>query len=114
MGDLFNDILSSEESLFLNPQFLDTDFTPKIIKFRENEQKYVAECIKPLLQRRNGRNLFIKGSPGIGKTLSVKHVIDELQEQTDDIYCVYVNCWKKDSSFKVLTEICSCLSYSFF
>ena len=113
MGELFKDILSSEESLFLNPQFLDTDFVPQVIRFRENEQKYIAECIKPLLQRRNGRNLLIKGSPGIGKTLAAKHVLNELKEESGDVYCVYVNCWKKDSSFKVINEICSQINYKY-
>jgi len=112
-AELFKDILSSEESLFLNPQFLDTDFVPQVIRFRENEQKYIAECIKPLLQRRNGRNLLIKGSPGIGKTLAAKHVLNELKEESGDVYCVYVNCWKKDSSFKVINEICSQINYKY-
>ncbi len=112
MGDMFSSILKSDESLFLNPQFLDIDFVPPIIKFRENEQKYIAECIKPLLQRRNGKNLFINGSPGIGKTLAVKHVLNELKEETNDIHCVYINCWKRDSSFKVLNEICSQIKYN--
>lgn len=111
MGELFKDILRVDESLFLNPQFLDIDFTPPIIRFRENEQKYIAECIKPMLNRRNGKNLLIKGSPGIGKTLAATHIINELKEETKDIFCVYVNCWKKDSSFKVLNEICMQVGY---
>ncbi|HLC86388.1 MAG TPA: AAA family ATPase [Candidatus Nanoarchaeia archaeon] len=111
MVDLFKDMLRADESLFLNPQFLDIDFTPPIIRFRENEQKYIAECIKPMLSRRNGKNLLIKGSPGIGKTLATTHVISELKAETNDIFCVYVNCWKKESSFKVLNEICMQVGY---
>ena len=113
MSDLFKDILSSDESLFLNPQFLDSDFIPPIIKFRENEQQYIASCIKPLLLKRDGKNILIKGSPGIGKTLASKHVISELKKESNEIFCVYVNCWKKDSSFKILNEICSQLSYKY-
>lgn len=113
MSDLFKDILHGNESLFLNPQFLDSDFIPPIIKFRENEQQYIAECIKPLLMKRDGKNLLIKGSPGIGKTLASKHVLSELKKDSNDIFCVYVNCWKKDSSFKILNEICSQLNYKY-
>jgi orc1/cdc6 family replication initiation protein len=114
MGELFNNILKSEESIFLNPQFLDYDFQPKIVKFRENQQSYIATCIKPLLQRRNGRNLIILGKPGVGKSACLRHVISELKEDFDnEINCIYVNCWKKDSSFKVISDICHQVNYKF-
>ncbi|MEK6948511.1 MAG: AAA family ATPase [Nanoarchaeota archaeon] len=113
MSDLFKDILHSDESLFLNPQFLDSDFIPPIIKFRENEQQYIAQCIKPILMKRDGKNLLIKGSPGIGKTLASRHVLSELKKDSNDVFCVYVNCWKKDSSFKILNEMCSQLNYKY-
>ena len=68
---LFKGMLGSEESLFLNPVALDYDFMPKLIPYREQEQKHIATCIKPLFQQRSGRNLIITGPPGIGKTVAV-------------------------------------------
>ena len=110
---MFDNILSSDESLFLNAQFLDIDFTPPIIKYRENEQQYIAECIKPVLQKRNGRNLLVVGGHGIGKTLGIKHVLESLKEEhPNEVNCVYVNCWIKDTAFKVAHEICSQLKYT--
>lgn len=112
MAELFKDILSSEESLFLNPQFLDYDYMPKMIKYRENEQRYIAMAIKPLLQRRNGKNILVKGSPGIGKTIGVKNVLKELEDEfSNEIYCIYLNCWKKDTPFKIAIEMCEQLGY---
>lgn len=112
MVNLFENMLSSEESIFLNPQFLDYDHQPKLVPFRDSQQNEIALCIKPLLQKRNGRNMFIHGNPGVGKTLCLKHVLDELKEDySGEVFCIYVNCWKKDTSFKAATAICEQLKY---
>ena len=54
---LFKDMLKSDESLFRDEIALDYDFLPKLLPYREKEQFYLANCIKPLLQKRNGKNL---------------------------------------------------------
>ncbi len=110
---LFKDMLGSGESLFRNELALDYSFVPKMIPYREAEQHQVAGCIKPLFQERNGRNLFIFGQPGVGKTVACRHVLNELEEQTDDIVPIYINCWQHNSSFKVFLEICNALGYKF-
>ncbi len=110
---LFKEMLNSDETLFLNPQFLDLDFQPKMVPYRENQQHYIADCIKPLLQRRSGKNILITGKCGVGKTVCLRHVLKELNDEYgDDIYCLYVNCWKKDTPFKIITELCLQLGYS--
>ena len=112
MSELFKDLLSSEESIFLNPQLLDFDYQPKLILYRESQQHQIASCIKPLLQRRNGTNLVIIGSPGIGKTVCLKHVLNELKEEySNEIYCIYINCWKSNTPFKIAESICRQLDY---
>ncbi|MDP4012529.1 MAG: AAA family ATPase [Candidatus Nanoarchaeia archaeon] len=110
---IFKDILSNSESLFLNEDALDSDYTPPIIKYRENQQAYVANCIKPLLMGRSGKNLFISGSPGIGKTVAVTHILNELKNETEEIETIYINCWKKDTAYKVMLEICNQINYRF-
>ncbi|MBI2142376.1 AAA family ATPase [Candidatus Woesearchaeota archaeon] len=110
---LFRDMLGSGESLFRNELALDYSFIPKLVPYRESEQRQIAGCIKPLFQQRSGRNLFIYGIPGVGKTVACRHVLNELEEQTDDIVPVYVNCWQHNSSFKVFLEICNVIGYKF-
>jgi cell division control protein 6 len=92
-------------SLFINPSILEQTYLPKLLPYREEQHKYLAECIKPLFNRRNGTNLIITGSPGIGKTACVKYVFRELIENTDNIMPIYVNCWKRDTSPKIINEI---------
>jgi len=108
---VFDDVLKDSESLFKNEFALDFEFIPKELPHRENQQKYVAECIAPLFNNRNGRNLFICGAPGIGKTVAVRHVFKELEEKTSDVIPIYVNCWKKDTSYKILVSICEQIGY---
>ncbi len=113
MTDVFDNILRSNETIFLNDVALSYDFVPREVPYRENEHHYIATCIKPLFYNRNGKNLFIYGSPGIGKTLAVKSVLRELEEQTDDILKFYINCWKHNTTYKVIIEICNLINYRF-
>ncbi|RLI83915.1 hypothetical protein DRP07_02735 [Archaeoglobales archaeon] len=102
---LFKDILMEDESLFRNEEILDFDYLPKLLPFREDQQEHMAECIKPLFNKRKARNLFIHGVPGIGKTACVQAVFRELQEFTDKIIPCYVNCWRHETTFSILSEI---------
>ena len=106
--------MQDSESLFRNETALDPFFTPRgPIEFRENENKYIAQCIKPLLQRRSGKNLIIYGPPGIGKTLACKKVLEQLEEEPNEIIPFYVNVWKKNSQYKIILELCEQLDYKF-
>ncbi|MBU2634509.1 MAG: AAA family ATPase [Nanoarchaeota archaeon] len=111
--DFFKNHLKEGESLFLNPIALDYDYQPKLIPHREKQQFFLASCIKPLFNNRNGKNIFIHGSPGIGKTVSTKHVLKEIEEESSEIIPIYINCWKKNTAYKIALEICNLLDYKF-
>jgi cell division control protein 6 len=108
---LFKDMLSSEESLFKNELALDYSFLPKLLLHREQQQRYVATIIKPLLNEKNGKNLFIYGAPGIGKTAAMRFVLNELEEETEEVTPIYINCWQKNTTFKIVANICEQLGY---
>lgn len=110
---LFKDMLSSGESLFKNRDALDFEYVPKLMPYREGQQKRIASCIKPLLQDQNGRNIIIYGPSGIGKTAAIKWVLRDLEEQTDAVEIFYVNCWQKNTTFKILTGLCHQMGYMF-
>ncbi|NIO45077.1 MAG: AAA family ATPase [Candidatus Aenigmarchaeota archaeon] len=92
-------------SIFINTVALEQTYLPKLLPYRQEQHKYLAECIKPLFKRRNGTNLLVMGGPGIGKTASAKYVLRELMENTDNIMPIYINCWKRDTSPKIINEI---------
>ena len=110
---LFSNVLKDDESVFMDDVALDYDYMPKLMPYREQEQFKIAACIKPLFAERNGKNIFVYGKPGIGKTLAIKHILKELEEETDDIIPLYVNCWQKNTTYKVLLELCDLLGYRF-
>jgi cell division control protein 6 len=111
---LFKDMLKDTESLFTsNVEALDFDYLPKRLQFRDKEQEYIASCIKPLFQKRNGRNVFVYGRQGIGKTAAVRHLLNDLEEQTDEIFPIFINCWQKNTSYKIILDICEQLNYKF-
>ena len=89
------DFLQGDESIFLNDIALDYNFIPSVLLHREGQQAYIGNCIKLLEQNKNGRNLFIFGDPGIGKTLATRYVLKQVEENSDEIMPVYINCWKK-------------------
>ena len=108
---IFDKYMKESESLFIDQNSLDPEFVPKEIPHRENQQHYIADTLSPLFQGRSGKNLLMTGKPGIGKTLAVKHIFTELEDKTGEIKPIYINCWKKDTTFKVLNEICEQLEY---
>jgi len=110
---LFDDMLKDNESIFRDTVALDYDFLPKIIPFRETEQRHIATCIKPLFANRNGKNIILHGVPGIGKTVAIRHIFRELEEKTDEIIPIYINTWQKNTTYKIVIEICEQLNYKF-
>lgn len=108
---LFDNMLKSDETLFKDPIALDYDYLPKLLPHRESEQKAIVESIRPLFLNRNGKNIILIGAPGIGKTAASKFVLRELDEKNDEIKQIYISCWQKNSSYKVLTEVCHELGY---
>ena len=110
---LFKELLRSGESLFRDTVMLDFDFQPKVMQYRESEQQRFAIAIRPLLQSQTGRNLFVYGAPGIGKTTACKHVLRELEDETESVVPLYVNCWKENTTFKIFSNLCEQLGFAF-
>jgi len=106
-------MLKNGESLFRDEVALDYDFLPKLLPYRENEQHYLANSIKPLLQKRNGKNLLIHGPPGVGKTAATRFVLRDLENETEEVIPIYINCWKKNTTFKIAIDICEQIGYKF-
>jgi orc1/cdc6 family replication initiation protein len=102
---LYDNILMEGESIFRNEDVLDFEWLPPVLPHRETQVEYIAEVTKPLFTGRKPQNLFISGAPGIGKTTSVRFVLKELKESSDNIVPIYVNCWKCSTNHSIFLEI---------
>ena len=113
---LYDDLLKGGESLFKNESALEYVFLPKTVPYRDDQQKYLASCIKPLLMDHTGRNVLVHGPPGVGKTAALKHLLRELDDSdefADKLFPIYVNCWHKNTTYKIVLELCEAVGYAF-
>jgi archaeal cell division control protein 6 len=108
---LFSDRFSQDQTLFRDENSLNYEFLPKLLPFREDQQHFLAGCLKPLLHGRAGRNVLIHGAPGIGKTAAARAVLRELEDTTDQVEQVYINCWQHNTTFRILVQICEAFGY---
>jgi len=102
---LFDDMLGSEQTLFTDESVLDFDYVPPAVTNREDEIKNIVSGIKPLFAEKRPANIFITGKPGIGKTLSVRFVFNELKNTSEEIIPCYINNWKCSTYHSVFVEL---------
>ncbi len=102
---LFDETLMNDETLFKDDTVLDFDFLPSKILYREDLINNIVLGIKPLFFNQKPNNFFIFGVPGIGKTASVRFVLKELEEKTDNIKPLFINCWRNTTKHSIFVEI---------
>jgi len=76
---------------------------------REDEVRALAVCLAEVFNVGVGRNVFVFGKPGTGKTLCVQYVLQRVREyavsKSLDVLVVYVNVGKTRSPYFTLLEI---------
>lgn len=83
-------------------------FVPDTLQDREPEIREISQYLGYLLEDATSPHLIIVGPPGCGKTVSVKYVLNELQQHAD----VLVNYIITDgTAYQVITALaktCEC------
>jgi len=76
---------------------------------REVELRAIATCLAEVFKGGVGRNVFVYGRPGTGKTFCVKYVLDRVRAFVEakglGVLVVYVNVGKTRSPYFTLLEI---------
>lgn len=103
-GKLFQLSSSESTSIILNENAL-LDKTFDFIRLREGEIAEIADAIRPLLNNRNGDNLFIHGPKGSGKMTVMKYVLDKLTKESSRVLPVYVNCWEYPTQMGIYSQL---------
>jgi cell division control protein 6 len=100
-----------EKKIFKDERKLYPDWAPERILFRESETEELVFALKPASQGKKASNAFVYGTPGTGKTLTSKYVLNELKEYSDKVKCLYVNCFELGTRHSILTKLTNFMGY---
>jgi len=107
MAEPFADLFKESE-IFANREVLSPHYVPETLLFRGKQIEDIERAIAPSLKGERGRNLFIYGATGTGKTSCMKHVIEEIKALPSiKAKITYVNCRIYNSRYRVLGKIVS-------
>ncbi|MBS3057554.1 MAG: AAA family ATPase [Candidatus Diapherotrites archaeon] len=94
-----------EGAIFKNESYLYPEFVPERLPHREEQIDALVYCFAPIAKGAKPHNVFVHGKTGTGKTVTVKYVMNELQEHTDRAKALYINCFEFSSRSSVLSEV---------
>ncbi len=102
-ADLFKD-----SDIFANREVLSPHYVPKHLLFRDRQISEIEKSLTPSLRGERGRNVFIYGKTGTGKTSCIKYVVDKVKElPIIKAKITYINCRIYNSRYRVLSKIAS-------
>ncbi len=101
----FKDLLMYEETLFKDDRIFDLDYIPKDFNYRNTQLSEIAFCLRPAIKGGRPANAMVTGPPATGKTTAIKLMFEEIENQTDKIACVHINCQVHTSKFSVFSQI---------
>lgn len=102
-----NDMLS-ESRIFSNREVLSPHYIPKKLISRSKEINSIERALAPSLKGDRGRNLFIYGKTGTGKTSCTKYVLEEVKGIPNTRAKIsYINCKIYNSRYRVLNKVVS-------
>ncbi len=100
--------LLGESKIFADREVLSPHYIPPNLLFREKEIGKIERALAPSLKGEKGRNIFLYGKTGTGKTSCAKYVVKEVEMIPNSKAKVsYINCKMYNSRYRVLNKIIS-------
>ena len=99
------DILMYDESLFQNINAFDPDYLPPNYNFRDTQMEAMAMSIRPAMRGGQPSNAVVLGSPATGKTTAMRKVFELVENSTEKVACVYINCQLHTTRFGIFSQI---------
>ena len=97
------------KSLIRSWQFLNIDYVPEKLPFRDEETKTLAQVLSPIFKNTRPSNLLLFGKPGTGKTAVARNVVERLSKKSTElkmhIDVLFINAKTAGSAYKILFEI---------
>ncbi len=111
VDDIFDAFLS-QDPFFMNRTALASNYVPDKIPHRQDLLAKMAQILAPALRLNRPSNLFVYGNTGTGKTLSLRHTMDKLNEHASradtTLKTIYLNCKLKktaDTEYRLIAQI---------
>jgi cell division control protein 6 len=108
MQNVFEEELQ-RSTIFQDRNVLSPHYVPDHLPHREQEITRIMKTLAPALSQKRPNNLFVYGKTGTGKTSSLKHVLEKLEEvkakYSTPVDYVYVNCHTHNTKYQVLIKI---------
>ncbi len=107
MDDKFAGIFK-ESKIFANREVLSPHYLPQHLLFRDKQIDDIIKALTPSLRGERGRNIFIYGKTGTGKTSCMMHVVGEIKKLPSvEAKISYINCRIYNSRYRALSKIVS-------
>jgi archaeal cell division control protein 6 len=98
--------LFKESQVFANREVLSPHYIPAHLLFRDKQINEIEDAITPSLRGERGRNVFIYGKTGTGKTSCMKYVVERIRRlPMIKAEISYINCRVYNSRYRVLSKI---------
>jgi len=94
-----------DETLFRDPDIFEIDYIPDQFNHREGQMREMAFLLRPGIKGSRPLNALLKGTPGTGKTTSVKKVFSDIGEIKSKMIPIHINCQVENSRFMILSQI---------
>ena len=95
----------SDQTLFRDIDVFEIDYIPEFFNYRESQLDELAYHIQPALEGGRALNAICRGLPGTGKTTSVLRIFSELEQTTQRVMPIYVNCQTDRTKYTVYSRI---------
>lgn len=98
-------MLMWDETLFRDPDIFEIDYIPDQFNYREGQMRELAFLLRPGIKGSRPLNALLKGTPGTGKTTSVKKIFSDIGEIKSKMIPIHINCQVENSRFMILSQI---------
>jgi cell division control protein 6 len=99
----YMDLLLRDETIFKNEEVFDLDYVPEHVLYRDSQLQALRFNLQPALRGGRPINTLCIGTVATGKTTVVRKIFQALEEETQKVIPVYINCQISSKKYSVVS-----------